>query len=313
MFGIDDAIIAAVAPTVINGIMGSSASDNAVSAQTDAANQANATQLKMYNQNRADLAPWRSTGVAAQNRLAQLLGLKSDATSGGDYYSANPDAYSAAWHKYSDPYGYVDESHPAYQEILGKTIADLKAQGITPAGGQPENSADFGSLLKDFSAKDFEADPGYGFRLSEGLKAIQNSAAARGGLLSGSALKGITRYGQDMGSQEYGNAYARYNQNQQNKFSRLSGVSGMGENAAGQIAGLGAGVAGSVAQNQIGIGNASAAGGIAGANSLSNSIGQGLNFYNQNQLINSLRNSSYRPPSVNMGTAGYGDLNMNMG
>lgn len=293
MFGIDDAIIAAVAPSVINGIMGSDASDNAVNAQTNAANQANATQWKMYNQNRADLAPWRTTGGAAQNKLAQMLGLNSDATSGGDYYSANPSAYSDTWHKYSDPYGYVDESHPAYQEILNKTIADLKAQGVTPKGGNPDQSAEFGSLLKPFGMSDYEADPGYGFRLSEGLKAIQNSAAARGGLLSGAALKGISRYGQDMASQEYGNAYARYNQNQNNVYNRLSGVSSTGANAAGQIAGLGANTAGGIAQNQIGVGNAQAAAGIAGANSMSNAIGQGLNFYNQNQLINNLRKSSY--------------------
>lgn len=295
MFGIDDAIIAAVAPSVINGIMGSSASDNAVNAQTNSANQANATQLKMYNQNRADLAPWRSTGAAAQNKLAMMLGINADPTNGADYAKINPEAYSATWHKYSDPYGYVDESHPAYQEILDKTIADLKSQGITvPNSGTSD--PEYGSLLKDFSMKDFEADPGYGFRLSEGLKAIQNSAAARGGLLSGAALKGISRYGQDMGSQEYGNAYARYNQNQQNKYSRLSGISGMGESAAGQTAGLGANTAAGIAGNQIGVGNAQAAAGIAGANSLSNAIGQGMNFYNQNQLLNTVRKSGYQTP-----------------
>ena len=49
-----------------------------------------------------------------------------------------------------------------------------------------------------FGMDQFQADPGYAFRLSEGMKGLERSAAARGGLLSGAALKGIQRYGQDM-------------------------------------------------------------------------------------------------------------------
>jgi len=60
-----------------------------------------------------------------------------------------------------------------------------------------------------FTAKDYQADPGYAFRLSEGQRALERTAAARGGLISGGALKAATRYGQDMGSQEYQNAYNR--------------------------------------------------------------------------------------------------------
>jgi hypothetical protein len=56
---------------------------------------------------------------------------------------------------------------------------------------------------------DLQADPGYQFRLSEGLKALDRQAAARGGLISGAALKASQIYGQDMASQEYGQAYGR--------------------------------------------------------------------------------------------------------
>ena len=65
----------------------------------------------------------------------------------------------------------------------------------------------------DFTMESFQQDPGYAFRLSEGLKALDRTAAARGGLISGSAMKGAMRYGQDMASQEYQNAFNRYNQN----------------------------------------------------------------------------------------------------
>lgn len=60
-----------------------------------------------------------------------------------------------------------------------------------------------------FGANDFQADPGYAFRLSEGQRGLDRQAAARGGLISGSALKAASRYGQDMASQEYGNAFNR--------------------------------------------------------------------------------------------------------
>ena len=63
---------------------------------------------------------------------------------------------------------------------------------------------------QQFGMQQFQADPGYGFRMSEGMKALERSAAARGGLLSGATLKGIQRFGQDLASQEYTNAFNRY-------------------------------------------------------------------------------------------------------
>lgn len=73
-------------------------------------------------------------------------------------------------------------------------------------------------------------DPGYGFRLSEGQKALERSAAARGGLLSGATGKALTRFGQDYGSQEFTNAY-----------NRLAGIANLGPSAAGVMNNLGSG------------------------------------------------------------------------
>jgi hypothetical protein len=78
-------------------------------------------------------------------------------------------------------------------------------------GGVP--GFDPASLMKNFSAEDFQQDPGYAFRLKEGLNAMNASAAARGGLISGNALKAGQQYGQEMGSQEYSNAFNRYQAN----------------------------------------------------------------------------------------------------
>ena len=73
-----------------------------------------------------------------------------------------------------------------------------------------------------------QMDPGYGFRLSEGLKALDRQAAARGGLISGGALKAAQRYGQDVASQEFGNAY-----------NRLAGLAQIGPSSAGVMNSLG--------------------------------------------------------------------------
>ena len=79
------------------------------------------------------------------------------------------------------------------------------------------------------SAQQFlQMDPGYQFRLSEGMKALDRQAAARGGLISGGALKAAQRYGQDLGSQEFGAAY-----------NRLAGLADVGPRAAGVMSGLG--------------------------------------------------------------------------
>lgn len=55
--------------------------------------------------------------------------------------------------------------------------------------------------------------PGFQFRLGEGMKALQRSAAAKGTLLTGGTLKGMNDYAQSSASQEYGNTYNRaYNE-----------------------------------------------------------------------------------------------------
>jgi len=100
---------------------------------------------------------------------------------------------------------------------------------------------------------DQNTDPGYAFRFSEGMKGLERGAAARGGLLSGATLKGITRYGQDMGSQEYSNAFNRYltgfnaNMGERDRlYNRLAGVAGTGQTATNQIGAQGANMASNI-------------------------------------------------------------------
>lgn len=118
----------------------------------------------------------------------------------------------------------------------------------------------------------FSGDPGYQFRLGEGMKAIENSAAARGNLNSGATLKALTRYGQDFASNEYGNAYNR-------EYGRLSQLAGLGQASTAQTAASGQSMANSVSANQTGMGNALAAQQIAGANNTAQMLSQGAMAY----------------------------------
>lgn len=97
-----------------------------------------------------------------------------------------------------------------------------------------------------FRPDQLTTDPGYGFRLSEGLKALERSAAARGGLLSGGTGKALTRYGQEAASQEYGNAFNRglteYNAlraRESEEYNRLAGLAGVGGTTAQQLTSAG--------------------------------------------------------------------------
>jgi hypothetical protein len=85
----------------------------------------------------------------------------------------------------------------------------IKNPGLNALARIQAGIAPGGEFARPFTMDQFQADPGYAFRLSEGQKALERQAAARGGLISGSALKAASRFGQEMGSQEFQNAFAR--------------------------------------------------------------------------------------------------------
>lgn len=107
---------------------------------------------------------------------------------------------------------------------------------------------------QNFGMEQFKQDPGYAFRMSEGMKALENSAAARGGLLSGATMKGIQRYGQDMASQEYMNAFNRYQVEREARLNPLQSLAGVGQTTANALAAGGQAFAGNV--NQLTMANA---------------------------------------------------------
>ena len=137
----------------------------------------------------------------------------------------------------------IDLQRKMYYEGVARQQPWLEAGQIALNKLVPE-----ATNYQNFGMEQFKQDPGYAFRMSEGMKALENSAAARGGLLSGATMKGIQRYGQDMASQEYMNAFNRYQVERQARLNPLQSLAGVGQTTANALAAGGQAFAGNVNQ-----------------------------------------------------------------
>lgn len=189
----------------------------------------------------------------------------------------------------------------------GTGAVNQLSAGMAP-GGQ------FSSYQR-FSAPTLTDDPGYWWRMREGVNALDASAAMMGNPGSGNLGTALVRFGQDYGSQEYGQTYNRafneyltgYNQ-WQDTYNRLAGLAGTGQIAAqnlGQTGLLSAANRGEFATQGA---NALAAGGmgsafysgqglVGGMNSLQSGLGSYMNWQQNQQYLNMLnqRYADYNP------------------
>lgn len=183
------------------------------------------------------------------------------------------------------------EEQKALQEPFrqGGLTAQQEIMQLLGIGGD-KTAAGYGSLGKAFGQTDFEQDPGYAFRQSEGMKALERSAAARGNLLSGSTLKGVQRFGQDLASQEYQNAFNRYQVERSAKLNPLQSLMGSGQSAANVVTGAAGQMGQNEASNIYNAGQARASGYIGSTNALTNALGQigsiASSLPEQNAMIN---------------------------
>ena len=150
------------------------------------------------------------------------------------------------------------------------------------------NAPDYGSMAQPFGREQFRTDPGYRFRQSEGMKALERSAAARGGLLSGSTLKGIQRFGQDLASQEYQNAFNRYQVERAARLNPLQSLMGTGQSSANTLTGA-AGQYGQTAANTMSnIGDIRASGYMGSANALSSALSGIGNYFADKDVLDAI-------------------------
>ena len=153
-----------------------------------------------------------------------------------------------------------------YQQSRADSMPWLIA-GKDALGKLSDMTKDGSDYMRGFNLSDFQADPGYQFRMDEGQKALERSAAANGNLNSGATLKALSRYGQDYASNEYNNAYNRWNNDHTTTWNRLSSLAGMGQTQSAQLGNWGQQTGALMGNNIIGAGNAIAAGKIGAANS----------------------------------------------
>lgn len=143
-------------------------------------------------------------------------------------------------------------------------------------GGVAQKAYDFeiGIGAKPENYGGYTKTPGYDFRMQEGMNALQASAAARGGLLSGAALRDSQKFGQDYGTNEYGNYLAR-----------LGGRADIGAQAATNTGNFGAQAATNIGNIGMAKGNAQAAGAIAQGNAWNGALTNALSGWNYQKSL----------------------------
>lgn len=220
---------------IIGGAISSKASGRAADAQVEASNAAAEAQL---------------TGIRESNALQ------------GDMFNKNIALQERVYNEG------VQRQQPFYDAGITSQNKLMDLLGLSNRQG----AEGYGSLNQNFGMSDFQADPGYGFRMSEGLKALDRQAAARGGLISGGALKAAERYGQNLASDEYSNAFNRYQTNRANRLNPLQSMLGQGQSSANTLGNMGTNYANSVGTAGSNFANNVGAGSIAGGNAMANGI-----------------------------------------
>lgn len=232
---------------------------------------------------------WVAVGVAGGAVAASLIGANASRSAAGTQAQAADRASAAELEMFNQ----TRNDMAPWREAGGRALTTLESR-------LPE-------LTRRFSLADFLKDPGYDFRLSEGEKAINRAAAARGSWDSGATGKALTRYGQDYASGEYGNAYNRFGQDQANEFNRYAAISGIGQTAAQQVGQAGAGATARSNDALLSGAAARGAGAIGAANAYTGAAGMGFNLYNQYRLTDAITNR--QPTTVYPSSSAYSTEN----
>lgn len=160
------------------------------------------------------------------------------------------------------------EAEMSLQQLLG-------LEAPTGAGGMATGTnLPGGYLTQTFNPtqQQLEQYPGYQFQLDQGDLALQSANSVGGSALSGPALKSLMSFNQGLAASNYQNYFNQFQTQQNNIFNRLSGIAGLGQNAAGNLGNQGAQLGTGIAQAQAAAAG-SIAGGISGA---TNNIGQSI-------------------------------------
>ncbi len=275
--------------------------------------------------------------AAGGNILGGIIGAAGSLSAAGTAADASKHAADIQLQEFqqiqSSLYPYVAAGNESLQ-ALGRGLGTgggnfdlnypLLRNPLTDLGQAPQYN------MPAFDASKFHQSPGYGWAVSQGQNAIQNSAAGKTGAVSGNMLKALDQYTVGAADQDYWNAYnayaqdygkqygslsnnywntANFDQTQQaNQFNRLYNTAQSGAQAASSTGQFGTAAAQGIGQSLVGAGNAQA-GGILGA---TNAVNAGLTNLGTQALFgglgqNSLANNYQYAMNVNNApyTAGY--------
>jgi hypothetical protein len=286
------------------GAIGSAVGGHAQQQGAEAAANASKDQ---FNTTNAQQQPFIQSGYGALNRLNYLLGIGPQTASGAPVNSSSGGSNGidpssgyriGAGGGISQGISGGGNSPPAYTgnhasagfsqngmslgEVPGSGAQGSSAPGASyPAGGGAASPSaggpGYGSLTAAFTPQDYlnNQDPGYQFQLQQGTQALRNASAAGSGALSGAALKDLIGYNQDYAKTGYASAFDRFNTQNNNIYSRLSGLATLGQASAGNVAAQGTALAGQQSQALQAGGNA--AGGMYAG--IANNVGSGVSNY----------------------------------
>ena len=203
--------------SVLGGVLGSRASKKAGQMQSDQA-QRSADELKgVLNEYNPRI------GAAADTAAGNVTA----ATGAGQEEIRG--AVGAGQGRIDDATAQALKFLSPYMDAGGQSLSTLMS-GLAPGG----------DLNKTFTAADMQAyDPGYAFRMEQAQKALQGSAAARGGALGGGALRSLVGLSQNLASGEFANAEQRFRAQQGDRFNRLNSLVNLGATTADRAAGYG--------------------------------------------------------------------------
>lgn len=263
---------------LLDSLTGADAANDAAQASRNAANQAASLEFQNYMQTRQDQTPYRYVGNQALNVLARTYGL--------DPYAGQTAAPPVS----QDVTAQIANMSGKQRKALNKAIKKLGYNPLLPQGSaatgasggqyqignavQGKGAPPTTSIYTDPTAPPpgqgtydyFMASPDYQFRMDEGIKATDRSAAARGMLLSGAQNKAVQRYGSNLAAGEFGNWY-----------NRMAGLAGTAQTATNQVQSAGSQYANNAGQRIQDAGDARASGYLANANIRNSLFNFGLN------------------------------------
>lgn len=295
----------------------------AADAQQQATRETNQLQADMYRQGMVNQSPWLQGGQTALAALMSGTGL------GGVRASQSPGAFgqNASQVPIGNQGGVQGTNVFGNQPVAAGSFVNAEGVAVDAQGNPIQTGVNYGignvnygatqeeldqgaasvrpgQFTETFKGEDIYLDPSYKFRLEEGQRAMRAAQAAGGNRFSGQSMKDIVNYGQGAASQEFGAANARFLQNQGLLFDRLSGLAGIGQNAANTATSAGQAAANAIGQNtQAGMqqmndyrtsgANAQAHANVGATNALVGGAQRGMSDYIRMSYLNPSTNSSW--------------------